>query len=129
MMTERLSCHISGSRTDCLPEDDAHPLWVELDKLAETVAACREAPMLNLSGISRTAMNGSLMCISSDTPDNVYYFWIELPGEPELRAQWVSICLDHLTRARIAFPGADWEVRVGEQPIGWSQEEFRKDVS
>jgi len=111
-MTERLCCHIGVVRDDSFPGDDAHPLWAEIDALGE-----------------RT--------ISSDAPLGSFYFWIELPAERAIRSQRLSICLDHLTRARNAFPDAGWEVRIEEwdgvtltlRPIVWCGGEFRDEFS
>lgn len=124
MTTEHLTCHIAVASGADFP-DDAHPLWAEIDALGDKIAASLKARGVAPDSISRAIGNGSHLTVSSDAPDDCFYCWIELPSQPAVRAQWLSLCLDHLTRARQAFPDADWDVCIGERPVGWRGGEFR----
>lgn len=122
-MSERLSCTISAVSEEQLPDDD-HPFWSEIEGLADKIAASLKVRGVAPDSISHTAGNGSQLTVSSDTPGGVLYFWIELPSEDTVRAQWLSMCLEHLTRARHTFPDGDWSVCIGEQAIAWSSGAF-----
>ncbi len=122
-MSERLTCCIAVASDECLP-DDAHPFWAEIDGLADEIAASLKARGVIADTFSHATGNGSQLTISSDTPSGVMYFWIELPDDTTLRAQWLSMSLKHLNRAHSAFPDGDWEVRIGDRALLWRDGAF-----
>jgi hypothetical protein len=126
-MTERLTCHIAVARNDDLP-GDVHPFWGEIDALSEKLAASLKARGVAPDTFSQAAGNGSQVTISTDTPSGTLYFWIELPSEPTVCAQWVALCLEHLTRARTAYQDADWDVCIGASPVAWFDGKFQDDA-
>jgi hypothetical protein len=122
MSRDRLTCFITGSTdaaaSNYFPENDDHAVWDEIDALADAIHSCLKPP-----GAAFDDIDG-LLTTSSDTPWGCSYFWVRLPDAPTLRAEVLAICLDHLSRARLALPNVSWELSLDDAPLAWDGARF-----
>ena len=121
MTSDRLRCFVSGYADPAhpyhFPEDDDHPYWREIDMLADAIHA-------RLIAAGATEPIDGLLTTSSDTPRGCSYFWVDLPIEADQRGEMLALCLDHLSRARLALPNVSWEISLEDAPLVWDGARF-----
>lgn len=118
----RITCFISeGSSEGSKFPADGHAFWLALDALGEALAGIgsRFCEIADDPACSEFQRSGSLLWISSDTPEGAHYFWILIPQDTAFRDAVVETAVTHLTKARRLLPDAYWDVLVGGQPLQW----------
>jgi hypothetical protein len=123
----RLTCHVHAPPGEDLPAANEHPFWLAIDELADAVAAWFEDHGVDPDALGKNWEHeeGSLLTISSDAPSWAAYFWIYLPPDAAMQAEFLPMILDHLTRARHALPAATWQVALDDAPVTWADDHFR----
>jgi hypothetical protein len=101
-----------------LPEADDHPFWVALDAIGDGLSDLRRA-----SGADLIRAEGT-MTVSSDAPAGWHYCWIDLPAAPGLHNQMLALALEGFSRARLALPDANWEIKLEDRPMQWAGNHF-----
>jgi hypothetical protein len=123
MPQSRLRGFVSGypdpAHAHYFPEDDDHPFWQEIDRLADSI----HARLLAARPADPRSMGG-LLTISSDTPPACLYFWVELAEDGELRRDVLAVCLDHISRARRVLSHLAWELTLDDVALGWDGDRF-----
>ena len=123
MTRERLRCFVSGqsdpAHPHAFPDDEDHPFWDEIDRLADAIHA-----RLVAAGAVETAAMARLLTMSSDTPRGCAYFWVDLSADANLRHALLTLCLEHLARARLCLPNVAWEVHLEEMLLDWDGARF-----
>ena len=56
-----------------------------------------------------------------ESPDWAYSAGLDLPDDPARRRRVLANALERVTEARRAFPGAQYEVTLGDEPIAWDE--------
>lgn len=126
MTALRLVCHVNMPGDDDLPNDDAHPFWLALDELGDTIAASFKTRGLDPDSSDYYWENdeGSLLTMSSDVPAYAAYFWLYLPSDPAIQATLLPAILVHLATAKQALSKADWTVTLDQKPLIWNDGRF-----
>ena len=114
-MANQLTCVVNFRETNWSSEDEDR-LWDEMDRLSDKIVA--SLARSRDEGKARRDPIGcrSLLTVSSDTPDGITFFWIDLPTEFTARTQVLAICCEHLERAKHGLPNANWLISIEERP-------------